>query len=331
MLKTPEYRQAVRYRQSWAEESFLMEEEEPRSAFAEYSPIVFGGMMLIAAFAFAGHYIGRNAVAHTADAAVEIQVPAVPQTTVLSSKSSLLQDGDTFQSVALGRLRSQTVLAVGKGDLFIPDAGEAPAPDSLNIIAKKKTSAEASKRIKIEPAAVNLKGENNLGNKAMKKLAAVAKPAETEESLQLSKAEKKKQLALRRIRQAEENCLARAVYFEARSESEMGQMAVAKVILNRVKDPNYPKSICGVVYQGSQRRNSCQFSFACDGMPDDVKSPAAWAQSKRVAQKAISGNLNMGKAMGQATNYHADYVRPRWAKSMRKLVKIGNHIFYTDG
>ena len=128
---------------------------------------------------------------------------------------------------------------------------------------------------------------------------------------------------------AEENCLARAVYFEARSESNLGQLAVAKVVLNRVKDPNYPNTICGVVYQGSKQRNSCQFSFACDGMPDDVRQPAAWANAKAVAKRAIAGTDNL-KVMSAATNYHADYVRPRWARSMRKLVKIGRHIFYSD-
>ena len=67
-------------------------------------------------------------------------------------------------------------------------------------------------------------------------------------------------------------------------------MAVAKVILNRVKSPQYPNTICGVVYQGTQRRNSCQFSFACDGQPDDVKQPAAWAQAKHIAKRAIKGD-----------------------------------------
>jgi spore germination cell wall hydrolase CwlJ-like protein len=127
----------------------------------------------------------------------------------------------------------------------------------------------------------------------------------------------------------EENCLARAVYFEARSESELGQLAVAKVILNRVKDPEYPNTICGVVYQGSGRRNSCQFSFACDGLPDDVKSATAWAKSKSVAQKALSGNSKVA-AVSTATNYHADYVNPKWAKSMKRLIKIGRHIFYEE-
>ncbi len=329
-MKAPEYRG----RRSWVDDSFDLDIEEPRSALAEYSPIVFGGLMLVVAFAFAGHYIGRNASAHTAEAAVAAipAMPSMPQTTELSSKSSLLPESETFQSVALTQLRMQTVQGDGKGDLFVPDAGEAPALSEDGLPLKKKVAAvQKDKRIRIEPASVNLKAEQDVSAKAVKKLALAPKPAKTDEDLQISKSEKKKQLAQRRIRLAEENCLARAVYFEARSESEMGQLAVAKVILNRTKDPAYPKTICGVVYQGSQRRNSCQFSFACDGMPDDVKSPAAWARSKRIAQKAISGEVNMGKAMSQATNYHADYVKPRWARSMRKLVKIGTHIFYTDG
>jgi spore germination cell wall hydrolase CwlJ-like protein len=104
---------------------------------------------------------------------------------------------------------------------------------------------------------------------------------------------------------------------------------VAKVILNRVKDPDYPKTICGVVYQGSGRRNSCQFSFACDGLADDVRQPAAWTRSKLVAQKALAGDQTV-RVIGTATNYHADYVNPKWAKSMKRLIKIGRHIFYSD-
>ncbi len=320
--------QELRHRQSWAEDSFFDEEVEPRSAFAEYSPIIFGGMMLVGAFAFAGHYIGSNASAHTA-ASMGSEL-SLPQTTALSSKSSLLPEDETFNSAALAQLRRQTVQASGKGDLFIPET----AQGGLSMTTIRKRSAVAvqpDKRIKIVPAAINLKAEQDVASKAVKKLALADNPAEAGDGQVLSKADKKRQIAQRRLQQAEENCLARAVYFEARSESEMGQMAVAKVILNRVKDPNYPKSICGVVYQGSQRRNSCQFSFACDGLPDDVKSPGAWSRSKRIAQKAINGDLKMGKAMASATNYHADYVNPKWARSMRKLVKIGNHIFYTGG
>jgi spore germination cell wall hydrolase CwlJ-like protein len=101
------------------------------------------------------------------------------------------------------------------------------------------------------------------------------------------------------------------------------------VILNRVKDPEYPKTICGVVYQGSGRRNSCQFSFACDGLPDDVKSANSWANAKRIAKRAIAGDAQVA-AIGTATNYHADYVKPKWAKSMKRLIKIGRHVFYED-
>ena len=328
MLKEREYR----HRESWAEDSYFEETDEQRSAFSEYSPIVVGGLMLVAAFAFAGHYIGSNASANTAASLIDL--PIVPQTTTLASKSSLLPEDETFNSITLQQLRRQTVEIEGKGDLYIPDAGEASGTVP-GLVSKKKrkllASLEQDKRIKIEPASIDLKAEGDVSTKVVKKLALAPQSADTEGGLTLSKAEKKKQLAQRRIRQAEENCLARAVYFEARSESEMGQLAVAKVIINRTRDPSYPKTICGVVYQGSQRRNSCQFSFACDGQPDDVKSPAAWARSKRIAQKAISGELKMGTAMSQATNYHADYVKPKWAKSMRKLVTIGNHIFYTDG
>ncbi|MBL8789267.1 MAG: cell wall hydrolase [Rhizobiales bacterium] len=291
--------------------------------------------MLIAAFAFAGHYIGRNASAHTAEASIVSVpgIPSLPQTTELASKSSLLPESETFQSAALAQLRKQTVQPDGKGDLFVPDSPRSAMlaeTDPAQPGAKKKGAKD--KLIHIEPASINLKAEQDVSAKAVKRLAlaaenngvAIGAPG-------ASKSSKKQELAKRRIQLAEENCLARAVYFEARSESEMGQLAVAKVILNRTKNPAYPKTICGVVYQGSQRRNSCQFSFACDGLPDDVKSPAAWARSKRIAQKAISGDVNMGSAMSTATNYHADYVKPRWAKSMRKLVKIGTHIFYTNG
>jgi Cell Wall Hydrolase len=323
-----------RRRQSWAEEIYHAEPVRERSVVSEYSPIVFGGLMLIAAFGFAGHYIGQNASAHTAASIADI--PNIPQTTSIAEKGSLLGDLDSFKAIELKVLRDQTVQSEGKSDLVIDSPGFEPAPVVQPEKSKKKLKAiaEIDKGIKIEPAAVNIKS-GDAPSKPSKKLVKVGEGLVLEPGGLKSKApiknEKRKVIAQRRIQQAEENCLARAIYFEARSESEMGQMAVAKVILNRTRDGNYPKTICGVVYQGSQRRNSCQFSFACDGLPDDVRSATAWANSKRIAQRAISGDLKMGKAMNNATNYHADYVRPKWAKSMRKLVKIGTHIFYAGG
>lgn len=300
-----------------------------RNLFIEYGPAVFGGVILMGAFAFAGHYLGRSAVAHTA---VIEEMPLLPAPiSVIATKGSLLPDDESFDIVNMKLMRKQMVMSDGKGDLELPTAMEEPPPpmDHASLMDKAKAEARLTQpKIKIEPAAVNLRETDKPS--AVKRLALTPKPSKIEKDFTLSKKEKQKVIAQRRIRLAEENCLARAVYFEARSESELGQMAVAKVVLNRTRMDGFPKTICGVVYQGSNRRNSCQFSFACDGLPDDVKQPASWAQAKRIAKKAMSGHQLVG-GMGNAVNYHADYVKPKWSKTMRRLVKIGRHIFYADG
>jgi spore germination cell wall hydrolase CwlJ-like protein len=125
----------------------------------------------------------------------------------------------------------------------------------------------------------------------------------------------------------EQRCLSEAVYFEARSESETGQAAVAQVVLNRVKSGLYPQSICGVVYQNRHRYMGCQFSFACEGRSLRVSDTAAWANATRVARAVLEGRTYVAE-VGGATHYHADYVRPGWSRRMRKLDVIGRHIFY---
>ena len=124
----------------------------------------------------------------------------------------------------------------------------------------------------------------------------------------------------------EQSCLARAVYFEARGESLRGQEAVAQVVLARVKSPGRPKSICGVVYEGSQLSTGCQFSFTCDGIADTIYDDGAWARAQRIASRAMHGKFKQ-VARG-ATYYHANYVRPYWASHMIKVATIGTHIFY---
>ena len=315
----------------------MSEPMRQKSMVQEYAPYVFGGLMLVASFAFAGHQIGRNALASAAGP--DILVPAEPQSSSIAEKSSLLVDDESFTMVGLNKLRRQTVVLDGKGDMVVLEPGESAEAVTRTIEPKpilkpaKKIAAIAQKRLHIEPASVNLQDEQVEEPKsASKRLAIAPKPANIDASFKLQKAEKLKVVAQRRVRLAEENCLARAVYFEARSESEMGQLAVAKVILNRVKSPDYPNTICGVVYQGSNRRNSCQFSFACDGQPDDVKQPEAWSNSKRVAQRALAGDSIIMKKMGSnVVNYHADYVKPKWARSLRRAIKIGAHIFYAGG
>jgi spore germination cell wall hydrolase CwlJ-like protein len=121
-------------------------------------------------------------------------------------------------------------------------------------------------------------------------------------------------------------CLTMAVYYEAGSESDDGERAVAQVILNRVRHPAYPKTVCGVVLDGSQRRTGCQFTFVCDGALAHLPSAKGWLRASRVATSALGGAVFA--PVGWATHYHANYVVPYWASSLEKVAAIGAHIFY---
>jgi hypothetical protein len=125
----------------------------------------------------------------------------------------------------------------------------------------------------------------------------------------------------------EKRCLAEAVYFESRSEPEAGQAAVAQVVLNRVSSGLYPSSVCGVVYQNRHRYKACQFSFACEGKRLRITEPEAWATAVRIADEVMNGSTYISD-VGRSTHYHANYVKPRWAKQLKRMDKIGNHIFY---
>ena len=125
----------------------------------------------------------------------------------------------------------------------------------------------------------------------------------------------------------EQQCLAAGIYFESRGEPVKGQAAVAQVILNRVRAPSYPNSICGVVYQNDNWRNRCQFSFACDGIKDRVASPSHWKMAKEVAMAVTAGKIWLPE-VGSSTHYHATYVNPRWAHKLKRMQQIGRHIFY---
>lgn len=126
---------------------------------------------------------------------------------------------------------------------------------------------------------------------------------------------------------AERECLATAVYFEARGEPLSGQVAVAQVVLNRVQSPRYPDSICDVVYQNDHRRNACQFSFACDGLPEAALETKAWERARKVSDEVVAGQAKL-TSVAMATNYHATSVDPYWASSMQRLTRIGAHVFY---
>lgn len=125
---------------------------------------------------------------------------------------------------------------------------------------------------------------------------------------------------------AELNCLSQAIYYESRSESFVGQLAVAQVIMNRVRHRAYPDTICGVVYQGAERHTGCQFSFACDGSMDRTPRGRAWRRAELIAQHAFMG---FGRDVTRrATHYHTVAVDPHWSNTLVRTRRIGTHIFY---
>jgi spore germination cell wall hydrolase CwlJ-like protein len=121
-------------------------------------------------------------------------------------------------------------------------------------------------------------------------------------------------------------CLTAAVYYEAAVESTAGQQAVAQVVLNRVRHPAYPRTVCGVVFQGSERATGCQFTFTCDGALRRTPSAAGWARARRVAEEALAGKVYA--PVGWATHYHTNWVVPYWSSSLVKVANVGTHIFF---
>lgn len=124
-------------------------------------------------------------------------------------------------------------------------------------------------------------------------------------------------------------CLALTVYYEARGEIPDGQIAVAETVINRVEDSRWPDSICGVVTQNRHPTSlhRCQFSFYCDGKPEQPGDAIAWQQAQDIAEAVIEGNLSLGI---EATHYHTTHTLPVWADSMESLGTVGDHVFYSE-
>ena len=122
------------------------------------------------------------------------------------------------------------------------------------------------------------------------------------------------------------DCLTAAIYYEAATEPTDGQRAVAQVVLNRVRHPAYPASVCGVVFEGARRATGCQFSFSCDGSLRRAPMADYWQRTRTVAQAALGGYVYA--PVGWATHYHANYVMPYWAPTLVKSANVGLHIFY---
>jgi spore germination cell wall hydrolase CwlJ-like protein len=120
-------------------------------------------------------------------------------------------------------------------------------------------------------------------------------------------------------------CLATAALYEA-GDDERGQRAVMQVILNRLRAPGFPATICGVVYLGSGRPAGCQFSFTCDGSLQRRPVHVGWSLARRAARRALAGAVFAD--VGKATHYHADWIVPYWRNSMTKVAQVGPHLFY---
>jgi hypothetical protein len=125
------------------------------------------------------------------------------------------------------------------------------------------------------------------------------------------------------------DCLTQAVYYEARGEGSDGMKAVAQVVLNRVRHPAFPKTICGVVFQGAARSSGCQFSFTCSGVMRGRVNASAWTRARSVASGALSGSVFA--RVGNATHFHTTNVAPGWRSSLVQVSQVGSHLFYRFG
>jgi spore germination cell wall hydrolase CwlJ-like protein len=127
---------------------------------------------------------------------------------------------------------------------------------------------------------------------------------------------------------AQSDCLAEAMYYEARGEGLDGQLAVAEVIYNRMRSGNYPKTLCEIIFEGSDLRTGCQFSFTCDGELRHARNQGDWVRMRRLALRIVLGDVRLGGLTGGAVSFHALSVDPGWSDSMEQTTQIGNHIFY---
>ena len=124
-----------------------------------------------------------------------------------------------------------------------------------------------------------------------------------------------------------ERCLSDAIYFEARDQPYIGQVAVAQVVINRVFSGVYPRDVCGVIYQNAHRHLACQFTFACDGKRKTINEFGSWARARRIARETLDGQLYV-PAVATSTHYHATYVHPNWVHEMHRFAREGIHLFY---
>jgi len=225
--------------------------------------------------------------------------PAAPDPDPFSVKSSSL----FFGSASLGgSLESMESWQPGEEPLIV-----LPDPD-MKVMASLPSLPGKVAEVTASGESIAPKGEVNADNERAKS------PAERLGLVGKSRAKSEK-------------CLAEAVYFESRGEAVRGQIAVAQVVMNRVFSGKYPDNVCGVVYQNKNHRFACQFTFACDNIPDVIREPDMWDRAKKIAKAMLDGRIWLPE-VGKSTHYHAYWVRPSWVSEMKRMYKFGVHTFY---
>lgn len=200
--------------------------------------------------------------------------------------------------------------------------------DRLRELGGVETTPMPAGVEKNSPVAANVAALNRADTEATR-LATVAQdrpapPSTGEEMVTLNARDLDRLPAKRGDRQW--RCLAEALYHEARGEKISGQIAVAEVILNRVESRRFPNSVCGVINQGTGRRNACQFSYTCDGRSDRISEHKAFQRVGKIAQLMLDGQPRL--LTDGATFYHASRVRPKWSRVFTRTARIGSHVFY---
>jgi spore germination cell wall hydrolase CwlJ-like protein len=213
-------------------------------------------------------------------------------------------------------------MGVSPGNLQPWQPGEAPELDGANATTDPQVRTAA-----LSPPASHLEGELDARGDSLTGGQTIAPKGEVTGADQhpMSPAERLK--LDEKSRAKAEKCLTEAIYFEARGEPVRGQIAVAQVVLNRVFSGYYPNTVCGVVFQNANRHLACQFTFACDGIPEVVREPDAWERARKIAAETLDGKLWLPE-VGKATHYHAYWVHPSWVHEMTRMYRLGVHTFY---
>ena len=195
----------------------------------------------------------------------------------------------------------------------------------LASLAILSAPASANSGKAVDLARIETEGLKSVGSARLKKL--VAQPEAERKNVQFSRSWIDQQP--KAAGSDEWQCLAEALYFEARGETVKGQFAVAEVILNRVKNKRYPGTLCGVINQGTGKKYQCQFTYTCDGYDEVIAEPRAFARVGKVARAVIDGKAP--RLTDGATHYHTTAVSPNWSKVFTRTAKIGVHLFYREG